>query len=126
MTTYVRLQSRGLPVSPRVDGPMASWFEKGKQLYYTRNGQLDLACASCHERNYGRNLRADFLSQGQSNGFPVYRLRDQRPGPLPERVEGCIFHGRGIPHAPLLDEFLAPQPHVPWRGPGLSVGHAPV
>jgi len=97
MATFVRFQSRGLPVSPRVDGPMASWFEKGKQLYYTRNGQLDLACASCHERNYGRNLRADFLSQGQSNGFPVYRLRDQRLVPLHERMEGCIFDVRGIP-----------------------------
>src|SRR5258708_25416981 len=70
MTTYVRFQSRGLPVSPRGDGPMASWFEKGKQLYYTRNGQLDLACASCHERNYGRKLRADFLRPGTSNRCP--------------------------------------------------------
>jgi sulfur-oxidizing protein SoxA len=121
MTTFVRFQSRGLPVSPRVDGPMALWFEKGKQLYYTRNGQLDLACASCHERNYGRNLRADFLSQGQSNGFPVYRLRDQRLVPLHERMEGCIFDVRGIPYAPLSDEFLALELYVAWRGTGLLV-----
>jgi sulfur-oxidizing protein SoxA len=100
---------------------MASWFEKGKQLYYARNGQLDLACANCHERNYGRNLRADFLSQGQSNGFPVYRLRDQRLVPLHERMEGCIFDVRGIPYAPLSDEFLALELYVAWRGTGLPV-----
>jgi len=121
MTAFVRFQSRGMPVSPRIDGPMASWFEKGKQLYHTRNGQLDLACASCHERNYGRNLRADFLSQGQSNGFPVYRLRDQRLVPLHERMQGCIFDVRGIPYAPLSDEFLALELYVAWRGIGLPL-----
>ncbi|MBO0750795.1 MAG: sulfur oxidation c-type cytochrome SoxA [Bradyrhizobiaceae bacterium] len=121
MTTFVRFQSRGMPVTPRIDGPMAPWFEKGKALYYTRNGQLDLACASCHERNYGRNLRADFLSQGQSNGFPVYRLRDQRLVPLHERMQGCIFDIRGIPYAPLSDEFVALELYLAWRGSGLPV-----
>ena len=36
MTTYVRYQSRGMPVSVRGDGPMTPWFERGKKLYYTR------------------------------------------------------------------------------------------
>jgi sulfur-oxidizing protein SoxA len=121
MTTYVRFQSRGMPVSPRVDGPMTPWFEKGKALYYMRHGQLDLACASCHERNHGKNLRADFLSQGQSNGFPVYRLRDQRLVPLHERIEGCIFDVRGIPYGPLSDESVALELYVAWRGTGLPV-----
>jgi sulfur-oxidizing protein SoxA len=121
MTTFVRFQSRGMAVSPRIDGPMTPWFEKGRTLYYTRNGQLDLACASCHERNYGHNLRADFLSQGQSNGFPVYRLRDQRLVPLHERMQGCIFDIRGIPYAPLSDEFVALELFLAWRGAGLPV-----
>jgi sulfur-oxidizing protein SoxA len=121
MTTYVRFQSRGMPVSPRVDGPMTPWFEKGKQLYNTRNGQLDLACASCHENNNGKYLRADFLSQGQSNGFPVYRLRDQRLVPLHERMVGCIFDVRGIPYPPLSDEAVAIELYVAWRGSGLPV-----
>jgi sulfur-oxidizing protein SoxA len=121
MTSFVRYQSRGMPVSPRTDGPMKPWFEKGKQLYYTRNGQLDLACASCHEKNHGHFLRADFLSQGQSNGFPVYRLRDQRLVPLHERFEGCIFDVRGEPYTPLSDEALALELYVAWRGAGLPV-----
>jgi len=121
MTAYVRFQSRGMPVSPRVDGPMTPWFEKGKQLYHARNGQHDLACASCHDKNYGKNLRADFLSQGQSNGFPVYRLRDQRLVPLHERMEGCMFDVRAVPYAPLSDEFLALELYIAWRGTGLRV-----
>jgi sulfur-oxidizing protein SoxA len=121
MTAFVRFQSRGMPVSPRIDGPMAPWFEKGKALYYMRHGQLDLACANCHERNYGHNLRADFLSQGQSNGFPVYRLREQRLVPLHERMQGCIYDVRGEPYAPLSDEFVALELYLAWRGTGLPV-----
>ena len=95
--------------------------EQGEQLWSKPDGAAGKSCASCHERNYGRNLRADFLSQGQSNGFPVYRLRDQRLVPLHERMEGCIFDVRGIPYAPLSDEFLALELYVAWRGTGLPV-----
>ncbi|GJD75098.1 sulfur oxidation c-type cytochrome SoxA [Methylobacterium goesingense] len=121
MTTYIRNQSRGMPVALKVDGPMTPWFERGQSLYYQRNGQLDLACASCHEKNHGKYLRADFLSQGQSNGFPVYRLRDQRLVPLHERMEGCMQDVRATPFPPLSDEFLALETYVAWRGLGLPV-----
>lgn len=121
MTTYIRNQSRGMPVAVKVDGPMTPWFDRGKALYYQRNGQLDLACASCHEKNHGKYLRADFLSQGQSNGFPVYRLRDQRLVPLHERMEGCMQDVRATPYKPLSDEFIALETYVAWRGLGLPV-----
>jgi len=121
MTTFVRHQSRGMPVAVKVDGPMTPWFEKGKALYYTRVGQLDLACASCHEKSNGKFMRADFLSQGQTNGFPTYRLRDQRLIPLHERMEGCMFDVRAQPYKPLSDEFLALETYVAWRGIGLPI-----
>ena len=40
---------RGMPVNVQIDGPMAEWWKKGEELYYTRVGQLDLSCAHCHE-----------------------------------------------------------------------------
>lgn len=121
MTAFVRNQSRGMPVAVKTDGPMSPWFEKGKEIYYTRVGQLDLACASCHEKNNGKFMRADFLSQGQTNGFPTYRLRDQRLVPLHERFEGCMSDVRGVPYKPLSDEFIALELYVAWRGIGLPV-----
>ncbi len=121
MTTYVRFQSRGMPVKVQIDGPMTPWFEKGKQLYYERVGQLDMSCASCHEDHFGQHLRADLLSQGQSNGFPTYRLRDQRLIPLHERFAGCMHDVRAAPYAPLSDEFLALEVYLAWRGVGLPV-----
>ncbi len=78
MTAYVKNQSRGEAVSVQTDGPMKPWFDKGKEIYYTRVGQLDMACSSCHEDYYGKNIRADMLSQGQTNGFPTYRFKCRR------------------------------------------------
>jgi hypothetical protein len=34
-----------------------------------------MSCATCHEDNMGKMIRADHLSQGQVNGFPTYRLK---------------------------------------------------
>jgi sulfur-oxidizing protein SoxA len=33
--------------------PGAATWEQGKEIYYTRYGQLELSCANCHEDNYG-------------------------------------------------------------------------
>ena len=33
MTSFIGLQSRGMPVQVKVDGPAAEWWERGKELY---------------------------------------------------------------------------------------------
>lgn len=121
MTALISLQSRGMPVDVTIDGPMQEWFEKGKELYYTRVGQLDMACANCHEDNYGNMIRADHLSQGQSNGFPTYRLKWQGLGSLHRRFKGCMENIRATPYERGSDEFTALELYLAWRGQGLSV-----
>lgn len=121
MTTYVRHQSRGMPVNMKNDGPMAAWIAKGKEIYYTRVGQLNMACATCHETNAGNYLRADHLSQGQSNGFPTFRLKDPSIVSLHNRFVGCMRDVRAEPYKPLSDEFVALEAYLAWRGQGLQV-----
>lgn len=121
MSVYVRHQSRGLPVTIQTDGPMQSWWEKGKEMYYTRYGQLNLACASCHEQNNGKYLRADFLSQGHTNGFPTYRLKSQGIVSTHNRFFGCVRDVRATPFERQSDELLALELYVAWRGTGLPV-----
>lgn len=121
IVTYVRSQSRGMPIDIRTDGPMEAWWERGKEIYYTRSGQLDMACANCHEDNYGNHIRADFLSQGQSNGFPTYRMKSQGVVSLHNRFKGCMRDVRAEPYKPMSDEFLALEIYVAWRGTGLTV-----
>ncbi|MDD9720411.1 sulfur oxidation c-type cytochrome SoxA [Sulfitobacter sp. PR48] len=113
--------SRGLPVNVAIDGPAQSTWEQGRELYYTRTGQLELSCANCHEDNFGRMIRADHLSQGQINGFPVYRLKNTKLNGSHSRFKGCIRDTRAETYAPGSPEFVALELYVASRGNGLSV-----
>lgn len=121
MTALIGLQSRGMAVDVQTDGPMEEWFEKGKEIYYTRVGQLDMACANCHEDNWGNMIRADHLSQGHVNGFPVYRLKWQGLGSMHRRFKGCMDNIRATPWERGSDEFTALELYVASRGEGLAV-----
>ena len=121
MTALVGLQSRGMPMTVQTDGPMAEWVARGKELYYTRVGQLDMACNQCHEDNYGNMIRADHLSQGNVNGFPTYRFKWQGLGSLHRRFSGCMKNIRATPYKRGSDEFTALEIYLVSRGAGLSI-----
>ncbi len=108
MTTYIRNQSRGMPVAVKVDGPMTPWFERGKSLYYQRNGQLDLACASCHEKNHGKYLRPISSARGRATASPSTACATSA-GAAARAHGGLHADVRATPFKPLSDEFL------PWR-----------
>jgi len=121
MVGLIGLQSRGMPMQPDVTGAAAAWFERGKEIYYTRYGQLELSCASCHEENQGNMIRADHLSQGQINGFPTYRLKNAKLNSIHGRFKGCIRDTRAHTFKPGSEEFRALELYVAWRGQGLSI-----
>ncbi|MGV6804458.1 MAG: sulfur oxidation c-type cytochrome SoxA [Ruegeria sp.] len=121
MTALIGVQSRGMPVDVKIDGDAAPFWEKGKELYYTRVGQLDMACANCHEDNYGVMIRADHLSQGQINGFPTYRLKNAKLNSIHGRFKGCMKNIRATPFKEGGEEFKALELYLASRGQGLSV-----
>jgi sulfur-oxidizing protein SoxA len=121
MTAYVGMQSRGLPMKVKVDGNMKPFFEKGKAFYYERRGQLDMACAHCHENYYGGKVRSEILSQGMVNGFPLYRLKWQKMGTLHRRFAGCNKNIRAKPFKRGADEYVNLELYVRWRGQGLGI-----
>lgn len=121
MTALISLQSRGMEMNVAVDGDAAPFWEKGKELYYTRVGQLDMACSSCHEDNYGTMIRADHLSQGQINGFPTYRLKNAKLNSVHARFKGCMSNIRATPFKEGGDEFKALELYLASRAKGLSV-----
>ncbi len=118
---YVKAQSRGMPVKVKIDGSAAPYFEKGKKFYFEPRGQLDMSCAQCHQKYYGQQIRMNTLSQGQSNGFPVYRLKWQKPGSLQRRFRGCNKQVRAKPFKTGSDEYMALELYLAWRGTGLQV-----
>lgn len=121
MTALIAHQSRGMEMNVKIDGDAAPFWEKGKEIYYTRVGQLDMACSNCHEDNYGVMIRADHLSQGQTNGFPLYRLKNAKINTTHGRFKGCMSNIRATPYKEGSPEFKALELYVASRGQGLSV-----
>lgn len=121
MLSLISMQSRGMIVNVAIDGPAAPYWEKGKEIYHTRYGQLEMACVNCHQDQQGHMIRADHLSQGQINGFPVYRLKDAGMLSAQQRFVGCVRDTRAETFKPNSDEFKALELYVASRGNGLSV-----
>ena len=121
MNALITLQSRGMPVNVAIDCPAQSMWERGKEMYYAKTGQLEMSCANCHEDNYDLHIRADHLSQGQTNGFPVYRLKNAKLNGTHARFKGCVRDTRAETYKPGGEDFLALELYVASRGNGLSV-----
>lgn len=100
LETYLKSLSNGMPVNIKVKGKEAlAKYEAGKHYYYSRRGQLNFSCASCHVQNAGKHIRADLLSMamGQTNHFPSYRSAWNRVGTIQDRYRGCNSQVRAKP-----------------------------
>jgi len=118
LTAYVAHESRGLPIGVHLDHRDV---EPGREEYFRRRGQMNLACQHCHDGNPGRKLGAETLSEGQPNGYPAYRLEWQKVGSLERRLRACMF---GL-HAELpaygSELLLELELYLAWRGRGLPI-----
>ena len=121
LEAYLAQQSRGMPVNVSIEGPAHAVWEKGRDLYFTRIGQLDLACTNCHDASWGKTLLAETVSQGQPTGWPAYRLEWQRPGSLQRRLRAC-FNGVRAAMPPFgSPDLVALELYLAWRAQGLPM-----
>jgi len=121
LTAYVAHQSRGMPVKVDIGKAGRAHFERGRETYYRRQGQINLACTHCHERNAGRRLLADTISEGHGNAYPIYRLEWQSAGSLHRRLRACYFGVRAEQPAAGSAELLDLELYLAWRAQGLVV-----
>ncbi|MBC8006972.1 MAG: sulfur oxidation c-type cytochrome SoxA [Prolixibacteraceae bacterium] len=99
ITAYARTLSDGMRVNVRVAGAGGlAKYEQGKKLYFTRIGQYNFACASCHMANAGKILRTEILSPsiGQTTHWPVFRGGDNL-NTLHMRYRRCMEQMRAAP-----------------------------
>lgn len=98
-------------------------YLKGQKLFYSKHGQLNMACADCHMRATGQKLRADIPGPalGQTTGFPVYRSKWGSLGSLHYRYEGCMRDIRAKPFALQSTEFRNLEYFQSIMGNGLAV-----
>ena len=121
LTALLSFESRGLPLQVDIEGPAKPFFEAGRAFFGHRRGQLDMACAHCHERYAGQRLRGEIISQGQINGFPVYRHTWQTLGSSHRMFAWCNTAIRAEPLAYGADEYVNLELYLAWRGRGLGV-----
>ncbi len=90
---YMAYESRGQTVdlaTPTTSAELAA-YNRGKQFYQSRRGQLDFACSHCHVQIVGNKLRAETLSAsiGHVTHWPAYRFKWQELGGLHRRFQEC-------------------------------------
>jgi sulfur-oxidizing protein SoxA len=101
LTAYMRTLSDGMIMNVKVEGPKATAaYEDGKKTFYTRKGQLNFACASCHVQNAGSRLRSELISPvvGHAVHWPAFRGGDNL-NTLQNRYSGCFKQVRAVPPA---------------------------
>jgi sulfur-oxidizing protein SoxA len=121
LTAFISHQAKGLPMHVSVDGSAADSLARGKAFFYGRRGQLNLSCANCHEQHAGSRLHGETISQGQINGFPIYRDLWQAMGSTHRMFAWCNEAVRAEPYAPGSQEYVDLELFERWRGRGLIV-----
>jgi sulfur-oxidizing protein SoxA len=112
LTAYVATQSRGVAIGIPSDERLKPFIEAGRRTYVTRQGQLNLSCANCHDDNWGKRLAGNAVPQAHPTGYPIYRLEWQSLGSLQRRLRNCLFGMRaeaypfGAPELVELELFL--------------------
>jgi sulfur-oxidizing protein SoxA len=121
LSAYVTYQSRDMPMMVNIDGAARAAFERGRSFYTTRHGQMNLSCSQCHDRNWGKRLYAETLSQGHGNAFPAYKLEWQTMGSLQRRIRACLSGIRAEMPAPGARELTDLELFLAWRAQGLPI-----
>lgn len=107
LTAYSRSLSDGMKMSVKVNGEKAlAAYEKGKQFFYQRRGQLNFSCAHCHMQQVGTTLRTELLSPalGHAVHWPEFRGGDTVTT-LQARYVQCNRQVRAVPFKPGSEEY---------------------
>ena len=121
LTAYVARQSRGLPINIAIDARSKSFLDAGSEAFHRRQGQLNLACAQCHDDNWGKRLAGSVIPQAHPTGYPLYRLEWQELGSLERRLRNCLVGTRAEPYAYGAPEFVDLELYLMWRANGMKI-----
>jgi len=91
MTIFVKNLSNGMPLDLKTDGKAKKYWKEGKKFYWTKRGQLNFSCGTCHVQNAGMRIRGQILSdvRGQYVKFPTFRMKQQQTRLMHTRYRGC-------------------------------------
>ena len=126
LSAYAARQSRGMPINATIDERTRPFLEAGRTMFYRRQGQLNFACAQCHDDNWKEKLAGAPITQAHPSGYPIYRLEWQNVGSLQRRLRNCISGMRaevpdyGAPEYVNLELFLMQRARgMPMESPAV-------
>jgi L-cysteine S-thiosulfotransferase len=125
LTAYMAFTSRGKPFDIKIpDDPRAlEAYQNGKRYFYTRRGQLNFSCATCHVQNPGERIRAEILAPalGILNAMPIYRSEWGGMGTISRRFTTCNSQIRGVPLEPQAEEYRDLEYYLSYVSNGLPI-----
>jgi L-cysteine S-thiosulfotransferase len=125
LTAYMAFTSRGKPFDIKIpnDPRALEAYETGKRYFYTRRGQLNFSCASCHVQNPGERLRAEILAPalGILNAMPIYRSEWSGMGTISRRLITCNSQTRAVPVEPQSEEYRDLEYYLSYVSNGLPI-----
>jgi sulfur-oxidizing protein SoxA len=125
LTAYMAYTSRGKPMDIKIpDDPRAlEAYENGKRYFYTRRGQLNFSCASCHVQSPGERIRAEVLAPalGILNALPIYRSEWSGMGTTSRRFVTCNSQTRAVPLDPQSDDYRDLEYYLSYVSNGLPI-----
>jgi sulfur-oxidizing protein SoxA len=121
LTALVAQQSRGMPIEAGADPQLEPFIAKGRELFTRRQGQLNLACANCHDDNWDKRLAGSAVTQAHPTGYPIYRLEWQTLGSLQRRLRACIFGIRAQAYDYGAPELVELELYLMSRARGMPV-----
>jgi sulfur-oxidizing protein SoxA len=121
LTAFVANQSRGIAITAGDDPELKRFVEQGRALFMQREGQLNLACANCHDDNFDKRLAGSPITQGQPTGYPLYRLEWQTLGSLERRLRSCMTGVRAQAYDYGAPELVALELYLMSRARGMKM-----
>ena len=123
ISAYLSYASRGQSINVEIpDDDALAAYERGKEFYYRKRGQLNFSCFDCHGSGAGSYVRADKLSPalGHTSHFPVYRSKWGGMGTLHRRFGGCNKQVRAKPFKPQSQEYRELEFFLTYMSNGLA------
>jgi L-cysteine S-thiosulfotransferase len=125
LTAYMAFTSRGQKMDIKIpnDSRALEAYENGKRYFYTRRGQLNFSCATCHVQSPGERIRSEVLAPalGIMNAMPIYRSEWSGMGTTSRRLATCNSQTRAVPLEPQSDEYRDVEYFLSYVANGLPI-----
>jgi L-cysteine S-thiosulfotransferase len=125
LTAYMAFTSRGKPFDIKIpnDARALAAYANGEKYFYTRRGQLNFSCASCHVQNPGQHIRTEVLAPalGILAAMPIYRSEWGSMGTISRRFVTCNVQVRGAPLEPQDENYRDVEYYLSYMSNGLPI-----